>query len=67
MRGGQTKTVRYTMRMINSRIGQYQREIKKAIKKGMNADILENRKRWLHYWQQKKAELLDKSGITATS
>ena len=59
-KGGKTKTVRYTMRMVKSRIGQYEREIEDAEKRGLGEDILQNRRNWLEYWQGKKAQLLGK-------
>jgi len=64
VRGGKEKTVRYTMRMVNSRIGQYKRELEEAIKNKLDISIIENRRRWLNYWKDKKSELLDKQRDT---
>lgn len=59
-KGGKPVTVHYTLRMVNSRIGQYERDIQDALNRNLADDILQNRKAWLVYWQSKKAELLNK-------
>ncbi len=59
-KGGKEKTVRYTLQMVNSRVGQYQRELEEAIKKQMDKEVISNRKQWLAYWKQKKTELSQK-------
>lgn len=59
-KGGQEKTVHYTLRMVNSRIGQYERGIAEAEEKELSASIMENRKQWLAYWKQKRTDLLQK-------
>ena len=59
-KGGKQKKVRYTMRMVNSRIGQYKRELEEALNKELGTDVIENRRQWLAYWEEKRAELLSK-------
>lgn len=59
-KGGKEQIVHYTLRMVNSRIGQYEREIEDAIRRELSKDILRNRKTWLIYWKGKKQELLKK-------
>ena len=59
-KGGKTQTVRYNLLMINSRIGQYEREVQQAKAQKMAAEILQNRQNWLDYWQGKRVELLQK-------
>lgn len=59
-KGGQQKTVHYTLRMVNSRIGQYERGVTEAEQKEMAATIVENRKQWLAYWKGKRTDLLQK-------
>ncbi|MEM6359626.1 MAG: hypothetical protein AAF731_06020 [Bacteroidota bacterium] len=59
-KGGKTHTVRYNLLMINSRIGQYEREVSQAKRQKMDAAILQNRQNWLRYWQGKRGELLQK-------
>lgn len=59
-KGGRTHTVRYNLLMINSRIGQYEREVSQAKVQKMETTILQNRQNWLEYWQGKRAELLQK-------
>lgn len=60
-RGGKTVTVHYSLRMVNSRIGQYQREVAEAQARQMAKEVLANRCQWLCYWQDKQQELLQKN------
>jgi len=60
-KAGKTRTVRYNLLMINSRIGQYEREIEQAKAQQMASKILQNRQNWLDYWQGRRVELLQKS------
>ena len=60
-KGGKTHTVRYNLLMINSRIGQYEREVQQATAQQMAAEILQNRQNWLDYWQGRREELLQKN------
>ena len=62
MKGGKKHIVYYTMRMVNSRINQYEREIKDAKQRQLGEEVLQNRQNWLTYWQEKKQELLNKIG-----
>ena len=61
-RAGKTHTVHYNLLMINSRIGQYEREVQQATAQRMADDILQNRQNWLEYWQGKREELLGRVG-----
>ena len=56
-------TVHYTMRMVNSRISQYERDIQDAISRELHDDVLENRRTWLTYWQGKRTTLMQKHSI----
>lgn len=60
-RANELITVHYTMRMVRSRINQYQREIQEALDKEMNNTVLKNRQQWLVYWQGKEKELFRKT------
>jgi hypothetical protein len=65
-RGGKNYLTPYTENQILARIGQYERNLEEAGQKGMTEDILENRSRWLAYWQGKLEELYgkqEKAGI----
>lgn len=62
-KNGKPVTVHYTMRMINSRIGQYERDIQDAINRELADDVLENRRNWLIYWQGKRTTLLQKHEV----
>lgn len=66
-KGGKEKTVRYTMRMVNSRIGQYARELQEAIDKQLDKSVIENRRQWLEYWQGKRGVLLEKMETVSAS
>ena len=59
-KNGRQKVVRYTLRMVNSRVGQYQRELADAIEKQMEESIIDNRRQWLSYWKCKQTELQTK-------
>lgn len=59
-KGGKTHTVHYTLRMVNSRIAQYQREVEDAKSRNLSDAVLQNRQRWVTYWQQKQQELHQK-------
>lgn len=59
-KGGEQKTVRYTATQVNARIGQYKRDIAQALKDELGEDIIENRREWLQYWQDKKEALEQK-------
>lgn len=59
-KGGKQVTVHYSLRMVNSRIKQYEREVEEAQRKQMTQDILTNRMQWLLYWQGKQQALLAK-------
>lgn len=61
-KGGQAVTVHYNATMVKSRIGEYQRKVKEAESKAMGKSVLDNRKKWLEYWKEKEAELLQKVG-----
>ncbi len=63
-KGGKTIFVHYTMRMVNSRIGQYHREIEDCKKRNLGTDVLQNRQSWLAYWQGKRKDLLKKMNDT---
>ena len=54
--------VHYTMRMVNSQIGQYERELQEALDKSLNKSVVANRQKWLTYWRKKKNELMEKGG-----
>lgn len=60
IKGGKRVTVHYSLRMVNSRIKQYEREIEEAERKNMAQEILTNRQQWLLYWQKKQHVLLAK-------
>jgi len=62
-KNGKPITVHYTMRMINSRIGQYERDIQDALNRELADDVLGNRRNWLIYWQEKRATLLQKHEV----
>lgn len=62
-KGGKAVTVHYSLRMVNSRIRQYHREVAEAEARQMAAEVLDNRRRWLQYWQGKQEELLRKTHV----
>jgi len=59
-KGGQPVTVHYNATMVKSRIGEYERKIAEAETKEMGAEVIENRRKWLDYWQGKRKELAHK-------
>lgn len=66
-RGKEKITVHYTARMVKSRVGEYERKVEEAENKPMAKQVIENRKAWLVYWQNKWNDLLGKQsgGVAA--
>ena len=51
---------RYTLARIENFITHYKKAVQIAIRTKMEVPILDNRKKWLSYWREKKIELLAK-------
>ena len=54
------KIKRYTLDRVNNFISHYRNAVQEAVKKGMEQEVLQNRKNWLNYWLGRRGELLDK-------
>lgn len=59
-KGGRSYRTPYTRNQILARVSQYEREVQEATARNMDAEIQENRRGWLRYWQEKLAELNQK-------
>jgi hypothetical protein len=56
-KGGKTYRTPYTRNQIIARINQYTRELEDARKSNLTQTVIDNRQRWITYWNGKLEEL----------
>jgi hypothetical protein len=59
-KGGKTYRTPYTRNQIIARINQYTRELEDARKNNLTQTVIDNRQRWITYWNGKLEELTAK-------